>query len=184
MDGIPPEYEIDVVRAHEIGELPRIEREASAIFPREDLQTAPDPHPPLSLYADAAADGRLWVARTRASAQVVGFALTMIVDGEAHLGEMDVLPAHGRRGLGRALVDRVVQWARERGHSRVTLTTFHHLPWNGPFYRGAGFVEIADADLGAELRGILQTEARKGLRNRIAMELDLSATLVCDGNGR
>lgn len=172
MDRDPPGYEIDVVRAYEIGELARIETAAAKIFPREDLQTAPDPFVPVSFYEEAAADGRLWVARTRASAEPVGFVATMIVDGNAHLAEMDVVPEHGRRGLGRALLARAIEWARERGHPRVTLTTFHHLQWNGPFYRSAGFEETTD--LGPELRAIVESEARKGLRNRIAMALDLS----------
>jgi len=50
----------------------------------------------------------------------VGFALVEILDGAAHLEEIDVHPAHGRRGLGSALVRAVCEWARQSELSAVT----------------------------------------------------------------
>ena len=72
-----------------------------------------------------------------------GFACVGILDGMAHLWQLSVLPAHGRRGLGSALLDAVCEWGRKEGYGGVTLTTFRDVPWNAPFYRSRGF-EIID----------------------------------------
>jgi predicted N-acetyltransferase YhbS len=90
---------------------------------------------------------------------------------------MDVVPAHAGRGLGRALVVEVAEWARREGFPSVTLTTFRHLPWNGPFYARQGFSELAAAELGPELRAALDEEVEHGLdpAKRVAMRLDLRA---------
>ncbi len=72
-----------------------------------------------------------------------GFACVGIVDGTAHLWQLSVLPATGRRGLGSALLDAACEWARTEGYRSVTLTTFRDVPWNAPFYRSRGF-EIID----------------------------------------
>ena len=46
---------------------------------------------------------------------IIGFAVAWVVDGEGHLDELAVAPEHGRRGVGRALVDQVVAWTVARG---------------------------------------------------------------------
>lgn len=56
----------------------------------------------------------------------------------ADLGLM-IAAGHRRRGLGRALLDRAVEWARERGVRKLEL---HVFPWNEPaiaLYRAFGF---------------------------------------------
>lgn len=178
MSDSPVGYQIDRAEAHELADLPAIEAAAGELFPPEDL--APGlraPGLPLSFFERAASDGRLWVARTIEAPMPVGFALVTQLDGSPHLHEMDVLPAHGRRGIGRALVLHVVRWARASGHARLTLTTFRHLPWNAPFYASIGFVEIDERDCGPDLRVVLAEEQRRGLdpRKRTAMSFDLRA---------
>ena len=70
----------------------------------------------------------------------VGFALMEACsDGDAHLLELDVKPAHGGRGIGRALISASVDWAFARGLRRLTLTTFRDIPFNAPFYARVGF---------------------------------------------
>ena len=56
----------------------------------------------------AATEQRAWVAVDDLGA-VIGFAVAWVVDGEGHLDELAVTPAHGRRGVGRALVDEVLE---------------------------------------------------------------------------
>ena len=56
---------------------------------------------------EAQREGRLLVARD-AEAGVVGFALVEFEGTEVHLEEIDVDPDHGRRGIGRALVEAVI----------------------------------------------------------------------------
>jgi GNAT superfamily N-acetyltransferase len=178
MAGAPAGYEIGAARAHELAVLPRIEAEAATIFSHLDLPPEPGASGlPLSSFEAASSAGRLWVARVIEPPAPVGFALATLVDGSAHLHEMDVLPAHGRKGIGRHLVLHVEEWARSQGFGSLTLTTFRHLSWNGPFYSSLGFSEIADRDLGPELRAAMEAEAREGLdrRKRVAMRLELRA---------
>lgn len=72
----------------------------------------------------------------------IGFAHLVVLDGFAHLDQVSVLPEHGRRGIGTALVRAVMEEARWAGHRRLSLTTYADVPWNAPFYRGLGFVEV------------------------------------------
>lgn len=177
MTSIPPGYEIGRPRHDELPALPGIEVAAGAIFPPEDI--APKLRQtglPLSFFERASSTDRLWVARTIDPAAPVGFAAVILLDASAHLYEMDVLPEHAGRGLGRALVRRVAEWAQASGFAHLNLTTFRHLPWNAPFYASLGFAEIAERDLGPELQAALQEEARHGLdpTKRLAMRLDLA----------
>ena len=58
----------------------------------------------------------------------------------ADLGLMVAL-SHRRRGIGRALLDRAVDWARESGVRKLEL---HVFPWNRPaiaLYESFGFVQ-------------------------------------------
>jgi GNAT superfamily N-acetyltransferase len=60
---------------------------------------------------------------------------------------MDVDPAHGRRGLGAALVETVCDWARIQGYGVISLSTFRDLPWNAPFYAKLGFQILDESEL-------------------------------------
>jgi hypothetical protein len=55
---------------------------------------------------------------------------------------MDVLAEHGRRGIGGRLLETVCTSAREHGYAAVTLSTFRDVPWNDPFCRRHGFVDL------------------------------------------
>ncbi|MFP8873893.1 MAG: GNAT family N-acetyltransferase [Myxococcota bacterium] len=171
-----PGYVIGLARADGVAELLGIDVAAGAIFPEEDLPAhMRDRGLPLSFFETAAREGRLFVARQEALEWPVGFAVSMHVDGTSHLYELAVLPDHGRKGLGRALVEAVVEQSRERGDTSVTLTTFRHLAWNAPFYMKLGF-EMLDAEiLGPELAHCLEAEVCRGLdpAKRVAMRLAL-----------
>ena len=85
-----------------------------------------------AVYVAATADGRivgrLSLARDQhpASAHV------------ADLGLM-VAAAHRRRGLGRALLEQAVRWARERGVTKLELHVFPHNDAAIALYEGFGF---------------------------------------------
>ena len=173
---LPAGYEIARPRLDELSQLPSIEAAAAAIFPPQDL--APqlrDYTHPVSFFEELSSAGRLWVARRLVPETPVGFAAVVLLDGTAHLEEMDVVPDHAGRGLGRALVDRVAQWARGAGFDFLSLTTFRHLAWNAPFYARLGFAETPSEQMGVELRAALAEEAAEGLDpvKRVAMRLDL-----------
>lgn len=101
----------------------------------------------------------------------IGFAALGTMDGHAELEQLTVLPEHGRRGIGRALIEHVCDACRARGESEIWLTTYDHVAWNGPFYERAGFVVVPEAECGAEHRATLaaQREVLLAPEHRVAM---------------
>lgn len=124
---------------------------------------------------DGIAGGILRVAEI--DARAVGFALCAEIDGQAHLFEMDVVPEHGRRGIGSALLESVCSEAAEQGFSAMTLTTLRDVPWNAPFYAARGFAELPQEQWGAQLAGIVARERMLGfpMELRVVMERKLGA---------
>lgn len=159
-------------RPEHLPALPHVEREAATRFP-------PGSFPPgftdctvdEALLQAAQHDGRLWVAVDQDTDEPVGFALAMVIEGTAFLAEVDVLPTHGRRGIGRALVGHAIAWAVAQGWPSLALTTFADVPWNADFYRKLGFEAIGEAGLPEPVRAALAREAVEGLDRRVAMAL-------------
>ena len=116
----------------------------------------------------------LWVA-TDGEDRPVGFALVFEIDGYAHLDQLNVLPNHTQKGLGKALLRTVCEWARERGYPGVTLSTFRDVPWNGPFYSRHGFRVVQSKELTAGLAQLVERERKRGIRTdlRVIMRLDV-----------
>jgi GNAT superfamily N-acetyltransferase len=136
-------------------------------------EAEPFPLAELTAYADA---GRSWVAADADDREApIGYALIDVVDGQAHLEQVSVLPDRQGTGVGRALIDRVAAWALETGRSAVTLTTFSAVPWNRPYYERLGFRVLDETEIGPDLRRLRDTEAAAGLdpRTRVCMRLDL-----------
>ncbi len=108
--------------------------------------------------------------------QAVGFALCGELDGHAHLFEMDVLPEHGRQGIGSALLEDACTQAWRRDFRAITLTTLRDVPWNAPFYAKRGFLELAEASWGEGLREIVSRERMLGfpMRLRVVMRRELA----------
>lgn len=169
-------YHIRLARPAELPALPAIERAAAALFAPYGLEALFGDvlTPPQALAAGRAA-GLLWVAVDEHD-QPVGFALATKMPHSLHLDELDVLPEHGRRGLGTRLVETILQQARQRGYPAVTLTTLETVPWNAPFYRRLGFRVLPPPEMPAELKALLAEEIARGLPSagRVAMQLDLS----------
>jgi GNAT superfamily N-acetyltransferase len=165
-----PDYIIRSGRDDDASHLPAIEHAAGQLFTA--LGWSDETLTVISVEEHRAylAAGRLWVAAD-AAGRPVGFAVVSIVDGRGHLDEIDVHPDHGRRGLGRALVERVCRWAADCDLPAVTLTTERDIPWNAPFYARLGFAILAPDELGDGLRAILAREAAAGLdpATRVAM---------------
>lgn len=105
----------------------------------------------------------------------VGFAVASIATPVCTLLELDVLPEHGGRGLGRMLVARVVEHARDNECTTIILSTFAEVPWNAPFYRKLGFTEILEEDLSEDLLIARAEEVASGLpvEKRVFMQLCL-----------
>lgn len=113
----------------------------------------------LVAYAHA---GHSWVAVDDED-RSVGYVVIDIIDGCAHVEQVSVDPEYQGRGLGRALLGEVEDWAAERGMTALTLTTFSQVPWNRPLYEHLGFVALDEADLSLGLRAVRDAETDHGL---------------------
>jgi GNAT superfamily N-acetyltransferase len=123
--------------------------------------------------------GWTFVARDDAGTPV-GFAACELVDGAPYLDQLSVRVTSMRRGVGRALLRRAVEWARAHG-DELWLTTYAHLPWNRPFYEREGFVvePACGPDLAARLAD--QRRCLPAPEQRLAMRKPLGALAAVAG---
>ncbi len=128
---------------------------------------------PIDSLRSSQLAGLAWTA-IAAPEQIVGFLVAGKTSCGIHIHEMSVLPSYGGAGAGTALLAAVTAVARHTGCERVTLTTFSHIPWNGPFYLSRGFRMLEPDQCPPELRQRLDAEADAGLRNRVAMCKDVT----------
>lgn len=154
--------------------LPGVEVAAGELFREIGMSEIADDAPPA--VEDLAAAAAVLVAEV--DGEVVGYARIEVLDGHAHLEQLSVLPSHGGRGIGTALLDAVAQWAQDRGDGEVTLTTFRDVAFNAPLYARRGYEPIADDDLAPQLVEQMRREAAHGLdpATRVAMRRRLSST--------
>ena len=163
MDQRTDSYRIRLARPDEVPRLRQIEDEAGSIFSRLGLiDEAVDVSFPLDELARLVGLGQVWVGCLEDGVPV-GMAIASVREGAVYLEEMDVLPGHGRRGLGTRLLACVCAWAQAQGHAAVTLSTFRDVPWNGPFYRKHGFRDLQPAEWTPGMRAIREKEAQHGL---------------------
>lgn len=92
-----------------------------------------------------------------------GYAVAGPLAGFLHLREVSVDPAHGRRGVGSALVGAVLSAAGQSGCGGVSLTTFRFVPFNRPFYARLGFAELPLAAAPLALRAVFERELPQGV---------------------
>lgn len=165
------EYSIRAASAEHIPFLAAIEQRAASLFPAGSIpdHIRSDTLPPDLVY-EGVRNGNLWVVLD-AGGIPVGYALVRFVEGLALLAQIDVLPEHGRKGLGTRLIREAAQWAGEQGYERLYLTTFTHVPWNAPFYARLGFRTLHEGNTPDAIRAILGEERDYGLENRVGMEL-------------
>lgn len=173
-------YQVRLATIEDVALLPDLELAAAKLFlsqlavtglTRNSLDTANS----VADFAAAQQSNLLWVAADEGN-QPIGFALLAKIDQWLHLDELDVHPAHGRKGVGTALVRQVCQMAEAQGYPGVTLSTFRHVPWNAPFYRRLGFVEMLPEGQTAGLRALVAGEQARGLRT------DLRLVMWCEVN--
>lgn len=171
-------YSVRPAVATELAQLPLIERAASVRFAQTRYAALSGDTPSVdeAYLRQQQAQGLVWVA-VDSQDQPIGFIVADVLDGAIYIHEVDVLPEHGQRGLGRRLVSTVCQWARTAGYPAVALATFRDVPWNAPFYARLGFQEIAEDELTPGLLDLRQKETEAGLAatDRVLMRLDLLA---------
>jgi GNAT superfamily N-acetyltransferase len=168
---VKPVYEIAAARPQDLALLPTIEQAAGMMYSETPYPQMAD-GPNVSKDFDLTRD-RAWVIA--ANGDPVGFVIVREFADAVHIHEIDVHPRCARRGLGRQLIEHVAAWARTKRATKLTLTTFGDVPWNGPYYSRLGFSTIPVDTLSERLRETLQAEAAAGfpMTHRVAMQLIL-----------
>ncbi len=162
-------YTIQFVWESVIPLLNAIEAAAGTIFPLGSLpENILAERVPADVLMDALHQARLLVA-VDAHQVPVGYAFWQDIDGSALLAQMDVHPQHGRKGLGTALVARIIDQVTQAGFPYLYLTTFSDIPWNAPFYQKLGFVLLDADDQPDFIKESLRDEEARGMSNRVAM---------------
>ena len=175
--GPPSVVTVRPMRIDDVAAVQAVELAAGAMFRTvsdQRISRVADHGPmPAAELEHAAAEGRAWVAVVTDA--IAGFIVAREVDSHAHVEEVAVDPAHGRRGLGSTLLDRVCTWARDRGMPAVTLTTFRDVPWNQPYYERRGYRVVPERELSEALDALLTEEEQYGLDRdlRVVMRLDV-----------
>ena len=167
------DYQIRPSRENDLRILNDIENAASELFQSTKYALEIDQDPlSIDLLRKQSEKGLIWVAVDDKD-RPVGFAVAIILENYAHLHELSVHPRHGRRGLGRRLVNVVIQNAIESKLSGVTLSTFRDIVWNAPFYKKLGFCEMSDDEIEGGFKDIRKKESELGLplSDRVIMKL-------------
>lgn len=162
--GAPSEHAVTVrpATSDDFARLQEIEVAAGRAFAEVGLPAIADDAPFSIAELEAfRRPGRLWVLD--AETTVVGYVAVDVLDGSAHIEQVSIHPDSARRGLGRLLIDHVVDWTAARGMGAVTLTTFRDVPWNGPLYERYGFRVMSADEVGPDLRTRCDEEADDGL---------------------
>lgn len=166
MKPLPDGYRLRRASAADFATLNAIEQAAARIFPAGFLpDEVLNDKLPLRALEQARQQDMLWLVQN-AVGTPVGYVVLEEREGLTLLAQIDVHPAHGRRGLGAALIRHALAQVQAR---EVWLTTFARIPWNAPFYQKLGFC-LVDKDSAPEaIRNILREERARGLENRVAM---------------
>jgi GNAT superfamily N-acetyltransferase len=167
---LPTGYAIRARRADDDAALVGVENAANRLLAGHGYpHLAEHGIPDVDYLRGVIGDGDVFVA-TGPDGAPAGFAVAQPLGTRLHLRELSVDPAHGRRGLGAALVRTVAAHAHKLGLTGVSLTTFRAVPFNAPFYARLGFREAE----GGDLAETLLRELPEGVdpAERVAMVLD------------
>jgi GNAT superfamily N-acetyltransferase len=143
-------------RASELGDLAMLQVQAGQLFRTVDMLEVADHVPDEAALRRGQELGLIWVAEERG--EIAGFIVATVLDGNAHIDEVSVAPAHARKGIGRLLICHVERWGRRSERPATTLTTFRDVPWNGPYYETLGYRVLASAEIGGEVRSAMEHE--------------------------
>jgi len=158
--------------AADVPVLQEIEDVAGRFFAEIGMAFVAEDEPPsVETLLEFVHAGRAWVY----GESPVAYLIAEVVDGNAHLEQVSVHPDFAHRRIGRALMDRMFEWARSQGLPAVTLTTYTEVPWNGPYYERCGFRYLAAGEITPGLRAIREAEVAHGLDRwpRACMRLEL-----------
>ena len=86
-------------------------------------------------------------------ANQIGMIAALPRDSTVYVHEVVMRSEFAGKGIGRVLLKKVFEWAREEAkktgtQARVSLTCYADVPWNGSWYRKNGFREVDVRDVG------------------------------------
>jgi predicted N-acetyltransferase YhbS len=148
-------------RPGEIETIRALERASAQRFIGLMDALAADEPSPAAVLAARIGTGGLIVAVD--GDDLVGFVMFRTVEDHAYVEQIDVLPTHEGQRIGAALLDVVSGRARATGLKGLSLSTFRDVPWNAPYYRWLGFVDVADEALTPGMRAIREEHLARGL---------------------
>lgn len=144
-----------LARLENIPTLQSVERDADTRFgvegdviPEADARRAVDA-------------GKVTVAEV--DGEIVGWVYLGAIDGEPCVGQISVAVAHGRKGIGTALLTRAIEQARARGADSVVLNTARDAPWNAPWYARHGFEVVPESAWSLGLRAVTEAQRAVGV---------------------
>jgi GNAT superfamily N-acetyltransferase len=171
--------QLRVAKIDELDILCDIDLDASRLFERAGLYMASPNDLELaaaerSRWLDCLRSGTTLLAGNR-SGESLGFVALAALDGEPYLEQLSVRMHAMRHGMGTALLTAAAGMAEKARGRSLWLTTYRHLPWNGPFYEKAGFAVVPAEEWGNDMtrevlfhRGLLpKPEERVVMRKSI-----------------
>ncbi|UTW55276.1 GNAT family N-acetyltransferase [Kordiimonas sp. SCSIO 12610] len=102
---------------------------------------------------------------------LAGFIHLGMVDNHGHIFEVSVDYELQGKGVGKLLMNSAEEWAKHHNFNAISLTTFKHVAFNGPWYQSLGYIETDPDDKLPELKAIIDSERTSDLNKseRIAM---------------
>jgi GNAT superfamily N-acetyltransferase len=172
----PPGVAIRAARVDDLSTFAEIELAAGRAFAAVGMESVATADPfPLDDLVGYQESGHAWVAVDDRDAPIA-YLVVDLVDGNVHVEQVSVRPSFAHRGIGRALVDHVEQWARPLGIPAITLTTFRDVAWNGPYYERCGFRTLQPDEVTSGLVAIRRHELELGLDQwpRVCMRREIT----------
>ncbi|PHM70034.1 GNAT family N-acetyltransferase [Xenorhabdus kozodoii] len=172
-------FSIRLTQKSDVTQLPAVEHSAAKLFGFiPELAWIAEGHVQTEQqHLDYIAQGNSWVAVNEDSLPI-GFILAKPLNDGLHIMELSVHENWQRKGIGKALVENVIQVAGQRHLNAVTLTTFRYVNWNAPFYHQLGFEILDSQQISESLQQLLQSEIDDGFteEQRCAMKRLLTIT--------
>ncbi|ENV34242.1 GNAT family N-acetyltransferase [Acinetobacter gerneri] len=108
--------------------------------------------------------------------RAIAFIYAQKMANDLYIIELDVVSNMQKQGLGRLLLNHMIDIAKKQAFDAVTLTTFVDVAWNHDFYQKLGFEKLDRISLLDYLEKILKQEQASGFprEKRCAMLLNIS----------
>ncbi|MDE1993965.1 MAG: GNAT family N-acetyltransferase [Rhizobiaceae bacterium] len=165
-------YSIRLARAPDLDFLAEIEIDAFVTL-REVLGIEDDGRTVPREKLEHSMDAKLLLVAADHSDRPFAFLSAAELDGAVYVTEIDVARRWQGKGVGRRLMQTIMEMAQKRGASGITLTTDRYVPFNAPFYASLGLRTLDEDEMPAGLLDILRFEIEHSTdpKRRVAMAL-------------